>query len=199
MLKNKNGFSLLELIIVIAIIAVLAAMAQPTGSRSGRGRSRQRACFSIQRVLQGAIEMYNMDVYTMIDTALPGGDFGDFETVLVREKYLKDYLEPPEEDCSYGFINITKDGSVFCKYHGTIDSSYESPIIPEYDKSLEKPFSYSYNENKIRIKREREYKKFLDISGQVVKSPPFLIFAVIFIIIFTLMIGGKNKKKDLSE
>ena len=199
MLKNKNGFSLLELIIVIAIIAVLAAMAQPTGSGRSRGRYRQKACFSNQRVLQGAIEMYNMDNNVMLETALPGGDFGDIETLLIREKYMKDYLEPPEEKCSYGFINITKDGSVFCKYHGTIDSSYESPIIPEYDKSLEKPFSYSYNENKIRIKREREYKKFLDISGQVVKSPPFLIFAVIFIIIFTLMIGGKNKKKDLSE
>ncbi len=199
MFKNKDGFTLIELIIVIAILAVLAAMAQPTGSGRSRGRSRQRACFSNQRVLQGAIEMYNMDNNVMLETALPGGDFGDIETLLVREKYLKDYLEPPEEDCSYGFINITKDGSVFCKYHGTIDSSYVSPIIPEYDKNLEKPFSFNYKETKIRIKREREYKKFLDITGQIVKSPPFLIFAVIFIIIFTLMIGGKNKKKDLKD
>ena len=96
MLKNKNGFSLLELIIVIAIIAVLAAMAQPTGSGRSRGRSRQKACFSNQRVLQGAIEMYNMDNNVMLETALPGGDFGDIETLLIREKYMKAYLEESE-------------------------------------------------------------------------------------------------------
>ena len=194
--NKKNGFTLIELTIVIIILVILAGMSQPTGSRGGRASSRQKACFSNQRVLQGAIEMYNMDCSVMMQTALPNGDFGDHEELLVREKYLKDFLTLPEEDCAYGFIDMDGDGKVFCKKHGTTATKdMDKPIIPEYDKSLEKPFSYTYIETKKRIQREKKYREMLEFSKQVLLSPPFLIFAIIFIIIFTLLIGDKKKKK----
>ena len=165
-LKIKKAFTLIELIIVIAIIAVLAAMSQQNIPHGGRGRAsaRRKACFSNQRVLQGAIEMYNMDSSIMIHTALPNGDFGDCEELLIREKYLKDYLVPPEEDCAYGIIG------------------------------LEKPFSYAYLENKKRIQREKEYQKMLDITIRIISSPPFILFAVIFIVSYALT--GRKKKKS---
>ena len=195
--SNKNAFTLIELIIVIVIIVILAAMSQPNIHHGNRARARQRACFSNLRVLQGAIEMYNMDNVTMMDTALPNGDFGDHEEMLVQGHYLKDYLVPVEEDCAYGFIDMTGTGTAFCKKHGTLESKDEdNPIIPEYDKSLEKPFSFAYKENKKRIQREKEYRKMLETTKEILKSPPFLIFAVVFIIIFTLMIGGKKKQKS---
>ncbi len=197
MFKNneKNAFTLIELITVIAIIAVLAAMSQPNIHHGNRALARQKACFSNQRVLQGAIEMYNMDVPQIIHTALPNGDFGDLEELLVREKYLKNYLELPEEDCAYGVIDLDgSGGNVFCKRHGTTATKDdEHPIIPDYDKSLEKPFSYAYLETKKRIQREKEYRKMLEITKAIVSSPPFIIIVLIFIIIYSLT--GRKKKK----
>ena len=196
--KNMNkGFTLLELGICIGIIAILAAMAQPNICRRGpRYDPKQKACFSNQRVLQGAIEMYNMDNSVMIETALPGGDYTDFEELLIREKYLKDYLELPTDECSYGFIDIVGTGTVFCKKHGTIESKVdEKPIIPEYDTSYERPISYSYRETRINKRKEKEFRDTMKTLNNIIVSPPFIIILGIFVLAYSLTSSGKKTVK----
>ena len=66
-MMNRKGFTLIELMIVIAIIGILAAMAMPN-FKTSRWQARQKACYSNIRVLQGAVEMYNMDTTPMMTT-----------------------------------------------------------------------------------------------------------------------------------
>ena len=192
--NNKKAFTLIELLIVIGIIFVLWAMAIPPHHGHRRPSAIRKQCFSNQRVISGAVEMYNMDSAVMLDTALPGGDFCDVEEALIKGKYLKDYIVPPEEGCSYGFTDMGGNGYVFCKKHGNTESKdNEKPILPVYDESREKPISFEYKENKNKVIREREFRAMMRTIKELFSSPPFLIFLAIFVVCFTLSIGGKKK------
>ncbi len=119
---NKKAFTVLELLIVIAIMAILAAMAQPHTHRS-RPSARQKACFSNIRVIQGAVEMYNMDSSTMmkeldLNLLINGNGSSDI-------KYLKYHPTKPEVSCSYISIgDLSDDGVIACEYHGDIEQKY---------------------------------------------------------------------------
>ncbi|MBU1107270.1 MAG: hypothetical protein KKB51_11425, partial [Candidatus Riflebacteria bacterium] len=98
----------------------IAAIAIPN-FRKARQQSRQKACFANQRVLMGAIEMYNMDNNVMIDVMTP-----EVMDLLVQGKYLKSPIVPAEQDCCFGTIDdLSKSGIVICAVHGSI----EDPII----------------------------------------------------------------------
>ena len=160
--NNKNGFSLIELGICLLIIAVLVAMT-PDPLHPKTSYIERRDCFSNQRLIQGAIEMYNMDVSDMVDTVIPGRDYESFEDLLLREGYFKEPLPLSSPECSYGFVNITDNGSVFCKKHGTIESKdSKNPIIPKYDKSQEKPLTDTYYTSKEKVNKKREYQIMLE-------------------------------------
>ena len=113
-MKNRKGFTLIELMIVIAIIGILAAMAIPNFKKA-RASARQKACYSNIRVLQGAVEMYNMDVSTMMTTLNQG--------TLRNGKYLKGTadLMCPETSKQKGYKesgDLTDNGEITCGYHG---------------------------------------------------------------------------------
>ena len=60
---GRQGFTLIELMIVIAIIGVLAAIAVPN-FKAARERANTRACYANQKTIAGSIEMFNLDKNT---------------------------------------------------------------------------------------------------------------------------------------
>ncbi len=62
MKREKNGFTLVEILIVIAIIAILAAMLLPALA-GARERARRTTCLNNLRQMMSAFEMYAEDNY----------------------------------------------------------------------------------------------------------------------------------------
>ncbi len=60
MKKMKQGFTLVEIMIVVAIIGLLAAIAIPSFMKS-RATSRQNSCINNLRIIDAAKEQYAMD------------------------------------------------------------------------------------------------------------------------------------------
>ena len=77
MRKRKKGFTLIELMIVIAIIAILAAVLVPNFMRA-REASRLTACKSNLKNISTAVETYSNDW----DGLYPGGTDGQNRTQL---------------------------------------------------------------------------------------------------------------------
>ncbi|OQA08234.1 MAG: Vault protein inter-alpha-trypsin [bacterium ADurb.Bin374] len=101
----------------------LAAFATPS-FRKAREQSRAKACFANQRVLLGAIEMYNMDDTTMMDRD-PVTLKIDIEK-LIETNFLKGGISKPETACDYrgGPESLLGSGKIFCVCHGYADGEY---------------------------------------------------------------------------
>ena len=121
--------------------------------KRSRYSTRTKACWSNIRVIQGAVEMYNMDVATMAKTL----DIPE----LIKGKYLRSEPLLPEKDCHYdSFGDLSQDGLVYCTHH----------LIPSIDEEVINQFKtghYTPNDSisqemidKIRlIKADIESKK----------------------------------------
>ncbi len=59
LLRNKRGFTLVEIMIVVAIIGLLAAIAVPSFIQA-RNTSRTNACINNLRLIEAAKEQYAM-------------------------------------------------------------------------------------------------------------------------------------------
>ena len=111
-MRNRKGFTLIELMIVIAIIGILAAMAVPNFKKA-REQAREKACYSNIRVLMGAVEMYNMDNSKMMESLA--------QKVLKDNSYIRQEVECPEQGGKYEGSQLHKDGEVKCSVHGLIE------------------------------------------------------------------------------
>lgn len=112
--RRRQGFTLIELMIVIAIIGVLAAIAVPN-FQAARRRANQRACYANQKTIAGAVEMYNLDFNKNV-TSLAG-----MEGVLESQGYLQQYPIDPGGVGGYAMTAETGNG-ITCTEHGPIQA-----------------------------------------------------------------------------
>lgn len=191
-MKNKT------LILFFSITLLALYFCNPVFAKKSRASAREKACMSNLRVIQGSIEMYNMDHNEMIKHYA-----SDTEELLIKGKYLKKYSKPDYE-CEYTSIgNLAENGILFCTYHGDTEHLIYSKYHEDYKnyENYEKiPQNATEAEFKskldiIRKKREIEIearKRRNEYIYYIVVNIPSLI--AIFIII-NLFINKKSKKQ----
>ncbi len=106
-MKNNKGFTLIEIMIVVAIIAILAAVAIPSFARY-RKDSQKTTCISNMRQIQTAAENYITGKGTVPATA---DLFGDADAYIKGEelKCPKDKTSTYtiEQDTTTGAIKVS--------------------------------------------------------------------------------------------
>ena len=108
-------------------------------AKKSRDYPRYQECLSNQRVIMGAIEMYNLDNSTLLENLDE-----DKIKMLVDKGYLKISPRGPETSCKYLFTNkYSENGDVYCEYHGGVDSEKLKPC-PKFEEYLK-----SYSKSKI--------------------------------------------------
>ena len=115
-LKSKKGFTLVEIMIVVAIIGLLAAIAIPNFVRA-RLRARSQACWSNLRQIDGAKQIWAID-RNQLDTAIPAADWSDI---------VPDYVARIPVCPTAGAYNVTAvNADTVCANHGTVTAPIEN-------------------------------------------------------------------------
>ena len=104
-MRNKKGFTLMELLIVVAIIAILAAIAIPTFA-SSLDRAKKAADEANARSLYAAVALSYM---TDSDFAIPDFDTGD-TTILYKEVTYTFNTSPTIVDTAWSISVDNPDG-----------------------------------------------------------------------------------------
>ena len=86
-----HKFYVISLFLVFSFFNFLLLVPAPV--RHTHSDSREKSCFSNQRIIMGAIEMYNMDNEQMMNSI-------DFSRLL-EGKYLKEIPKKPTTECDY--------------------------------------------------------------------------------------------------
>lgn len=104
-LKNKKGFTLVELMVVVAILGILVAIAVPVYSNV-TANAAEKACASNIRTIESAIVMAQADGVTFATTGT--------DTDLTKLKgYLKATdMKCPVKDTAAYELSVSTDGKV---------------------------------------------------------------------------------------
>ncbi|MGM0608035.1 MAG: competence type IV pilus major pilin ComGC [Candidatus Muiribacteriota bacterium] len=111
-IRKRSGFTLIELMIVIAIIGILGGMALPRFARA-REQAKEKTCWGNSRNLESAVEMYNMETRTdMIESS---------EDLSSESDTLSEYLSGSKfPECpDNGNYKYDNDDGVTCDIHGS--------------------------------------------------------------------------------
>jgi type IV pilus assembly protein PilA len=99
MFRKDEGFTLVELMVVVLIIGILIAIAIPVFN-SARNRAERNSCYSNQRMIEGAVQTY----YASVETT-------PANIAALVPNYIKETPECPTLDVAY---TIDANGDVFC-------------------------------------------------------------------------------------
>ena len=115
-MTKRRGFTLMELLIVLAVIATLAGIGIPLG-RSILAKSREAACLNQLRSLGVALESYLQD-HNQILPKLAMGRASKSDPSPVLETVLLPYLETPDAfKCPQDSKEFEKSGSSYFWNH----------------------------------------------------------------------------------
>lgn len=132
--KNNKGFTLVELVVVIAILGILAGIAVPK-----LGASRRRAAITAHnanvRTLMSAATMYIADYGVPSEgltwTEDDEDDEEDADTNIEWGSYLQEWPEVPN-----GLSDVRKNDPIKGSYKVTIDKNGDIKVTPgEYKES----------------------------------------------------------------
>ena len=138
--KKNHVRTVVEAIILFGISFLLLSMSDIGRAHSHHHRrtTPQNLCFSNQRVLNGAIDMYNMDSSKMIKTYDQS-----IRDLLIKGKYLKsDFMN--EVECEFLTEgDLTENGFIYCVNHGDIEKKKEgkdefASLTPKRDRINER-------------------------------------------------------------
>lgn len=104
-LKNKKGFTLVELIVVIVIIAILAALIVPSVMKY-IDKAKDQQVLADARSLYIASQTVATEAYAQSDTSVQGVDFGVSQTDVVDP--LPEKATRAQKIASLGKVKATK-------------------------------------------------------------------------------------------
>ena len=117
---NKNGFSLIELLITLAIIAALVAVVTPLALNAIRSAKATKASANLKSISNS---IYN---YFYVENELPT-DINNLVRDLNEETYGVAYKE--NEDGTYEYVAFTSDNADLSKMHELLPNV--SSTVPE--------------------------------------------------------------------
>lgn len=103
--NKKNGFSLIELMIVIVILGLLAAMVMPSLTGKGEEAKRDLVCVQMKSVYDGALDMYKIK-----NSVYPSTEEG-LKLLTKTDSYFKD-AKMPKDSWGNEFIYLNNDGDI---------------------------------------------------------------------------------------
>jgi prepilin-type N-terminal cleavage/methylation domain-containing protein len=121
--KSKKGFTLVEIMIVVAIIGILAAIAIPNFIKS-RKMSRAKACVSNLKQIDGAVQQWALEAKKAGTYQLVAGDKADIST------YLRGaWSTCPSNDSPYGLTFYVQSQPV-CPNYTSGSDEFSLHILP---------------------------------------------------------------------
>ena len=135
MLRKREGFTLVELLVVITIIIILAAILFPVFARA-RAKAMQTKCINNLKQMGQAIAMYEDDY----ETPMPFNVKAEPFAIAYYQYFWKDLMEPYVKQLKGGHY-----AGVYEEYEGEL---YKCPSAPieEYTVAWQVMRTYGYNQ-----------------------------------------------------